>query len=172
MPSRACSRKLVSSTSAPSSSFIMASCPPSVRRFKETKRLFRFCMSKLGLASGVQGERVVPACLRQASPLSVSTLITSAPPLGQNAGAHGPRQHGGQFHNLDSFQWFHINQILLLFCSNSFAAPRGSGEYKGEIWTWEHKSEWKIYFSRAYRPVKWALLFPGRPQCPLSDPLC
>ena len=54
-------------------------------------------------------------------------------PLGQNAGAHGPRQHGGQFHNLDSFQWFHINQILLLFCSNSFAALRGSGNTRGKF---------------------------------------
>ena len=54
------------------------------------KRLFMFCMSKLGLAVSVQGESVVPACLRQASPFKVSTLMTSAPHSAKTRAVIGP----------------------------------------------------------------------------------
>ena len=133
MPSRACSRKLVSSTSAPSSSFIMASCPPSVRRFKETKRLFRFCMSKLGLASGVQGERVVPACLRQASPLSVSTLITSAPHSARTRAHMGPASMVDSSTTLIPSNGFILIKSSFYFVPILLQPPAGVGIQGGNL---------------------------------------
>ncbi len=79
MPVRACSLKLVSSTSAPSSRRYITFKASGLRKFKDTKRLFRFCISKFGLATSVVGDKVVPPCFLQASPLNVSTLMISAP---------------------------------------------------------------------------------------------
>ena len=74
-----------------------------------------FCMSKLGLAVSVLGEREVPACSLQASPFMDSTLITSAPHSARMRAVMGPASMVESSTTLIPSIGF-INLILLDLC--------------------------------------------------------